>query len=163
MKKLISTTVIFMSLLLTMPAFASGPDSGKCTCDDQDFGYHHSSIWQKLNLSDEQRNKIDDLWISVQKEIRPLREKMYDKSMELRRLWLQASPDKDKIEAAQKELRKLRDSISDKITSVRLQMRKILTPEQNKKLADSRWGSGMGYGPRGGDRGPNAPCPGGYF
>ena len=34
---------------------------------------------------------------------------MFDKSVELRRLWSQANPDKDKITAAQKEVRTLRD------------------------------------------------------
>ena len=30
---------------------------------------------------------------------------------------------------------------------------KVLTPEQNEKLANSHWGRGPGFGPRGGMRG----------
>ena len=39
---------------------------------------------------------------------------MFDKSVALRRLWLQDNPDKDKIIALQKEVRTLRDQIQDK-------------------------------------------------
>jgi Spy/CpxP family protein refolding chaperone len=167
MKKKLLVMTVMMSLFLTMPALAFGPGSGRCLCDDQGFMDYHRGILRKLNLSDEQRAKMEDLWVSVQREVRPLREKMFDASVELRRLWLEASPDEHKINAAQKEIRKVRETISDKMTSMRLEMRNILTPEQNKKLAGSRWdwgrNRGMGYGPRGGERGPNVPCPGKYF
>jgi Spy/CpxP family protein refolding chaperone len=78
---------------------------------------------------------------------------MFDKSVELRRLWLQANPDKGKISAAQTELRTLRNEMEDKSTAFRLDLRKVLTPEQNEKLANAGWGRGPGFGPRGGMRG----------
>ena len=78
---------------------------------------------------------------------------MFDKSTELRRLWLQATPDKAKITAAQKEVRALRDEMQDRVTAMRLEIRKILTPEQNEKLANSHWGRKPGFGPRGSMRG----------
>jgi Spy/CpxP family protein refolding chaperone len=78
---------------------------------------------------------------------------MFDKSVALRRLWSQANPDKDKITAAQKEVRKLRDEKQDRVTAMRLEIHKILTPEQNEKLANSHWGRGPGFGPRGSMRG----------
>jgi Spy/CpxP family protein refolding chaperone len=71
----------------------------------------------------------------------------------LRRLWLQANPDKGKISAAQTELRTLRNEMEDKSTAFRLDLRKVLTPEQNEKLANAGWGRGPGFGPRGGMRG----------
>ena len=79
----------------------------------------------------------------------PLQEKVFDKSVELRRLWLQANPDKNKILAAQKELRNLRNQMEDKVTVLRLDMNNVLTPEQKEKLANSRWGKGHGFGQRG--------------
>jgi Spy/CpxP family protein refolding chaperone len=85
---------------------------------------------------------------------------MFDKSVALRRLWLQPNSDKDKIIAAQKEVRKLRDETQDRVTAMRLEIRKILTPEQNEKLANSHWGKGPGFGPRGGMRGPDEHGPG---
>jgi Spy/CpxP family protein refolding chaperone len=106
-------------------------------------------MFKKLNLSAEQKTKIEALQTSHLKEARPLREKIFDKSVELRRLWLQANPDKDKITTTQKELRTLRDKMDDKATALRFEIHKILTPEQNEKLANSHWGKGPGFGPRG--------------
>ncbi|MGD0278693.1 MAG: Spy/CpxP family protein refolding chaperone [Smithella sp.] len=162
-KKLILTMTVVMSILLAVTAFAFGPNEGSRACDEKGPAYHHDEVWKKLNLSDEQKTKIEAIRTSAGKEIRPIREKMFDKSVELRRLWLQANPDKDKITTAQKEMRKLRDLKDDKVTAMRLEIRKVLTPEQNEKLANSHWDRGPGFGPRGGNRGQNDSCPGGYF
>ena len=173
MKKL---TLVLMSvvlgILLTVPAFAFGPGEGRGPGEgigpgggrgpDGGKGECHCSkpeLW-KLNLSDEQKTKIEALQTAHLKEVRPLREKVFDKSVELRRLWLQVNPDKDKITAAQKELRILRDKMEDKATTLRFEIRKVLTPEQNEKLANSHWGRGPGFGPRGSRRGHDRHCPG---
>jgi Spy/CpxP family protein refolding chaperone len=79
---------------------------------------------------------------------------MFDKSVELRRLWLKENPDKEKILAVQKEVRALRDKMEDKATALHFEINKVLTPEQKEKLANSHWGRGPGFGPRGGMRGP---------
>jgi Spy/CpxP family protein refolding chaperone len=155
MKKLTLTLMtITIGLLLSVPAFAFGPGGGMGP------GYYGNMGFNRLNLTDEQKTKIEALISENQKAIRPLREKMFDKSVELRRLWLQANPDKDKITAAQKELRTLRDKKEDKATTLRFEIRKVLTPEQNEKLANSRWDRGPGFGPRGGMRGHGEPGPG---
>jgi Spy/CpxP family protein refolding chaperone len=167
MKKLTFVLVaVALGVLLTVPAFAFGPGEGRGPGDCQGNGpggdrdYHRDKIFKKLNLTDEQKTKIEALQTAQQKELRPLREKMFDKSVELRREWLKANPDKDKITAAQKELRALRDKLEDKSTALRFEIRKVLTPEQNEKLADSRWGRGPGFGPRGGMRGHDEFGPG---
>jgi len=80
--------------------------------------------------------------------------------VELRKMWLQENPDKDKILALQKEVRTLRDQLEDKATAHKLEIRKVLTPEQREKLVNSGWGKGMGFGPRGGMRGHNERGPG---
>ena len=154
MKKLtLVLMAVAMGVLLTLPAFATG--SGGCPGNGPGGGpgYHQDKIFKKLNLSDEQKAKIEVLETNNQKAVKPLREKMFDKSVELRRLWLQTNPDKDKINASQKEMRTLRDSIEDKDTALKLEIRKLLTPEQNEKMANSHWGKGHGFGPRGGVRG----------
>jgi len=154
MKKLtLVLMAVILGVLLTVPAFAfgqsegGGPAAGKgeCSCSNP-------ALW-KLNLSAEQKTKIEALISENQKAIRPLKEKMFDKSVALRRLWSQVNPDKDKITDAQKEVRTLRDEMQDKITVMRLEIHKILTPEQNEKLANSHWGRGPGFGPRGSMRG----------
>jgi Spy/CpxP family protein refolding chaperone len=161
MKKLtLVLMAVALGVLLTVPAFAFGP--GGCSGDGPggDRDYHRDKIFKKLNLSEEQKTKVEALISENQKAIRPLREKMFDKSVELRRLWLQANPDKDKITAAQKELRTLRDKKEDKATALRFAIRKVLTPEQNEKMANSHWDRGSGFGPRGGMRGHDEFGPG---
>ena len=148
MKKITLTlTAVALGLLLTSQAFAWGPGPGR------GHGYCREAGLEKLNLTDDQKAKIEALQTANWKAIRPLREKMFDKAVELRKLWLQANPDKDKITAAQKELRAIRDDMQDKNTVMKLEIRKVLTPEQNEKLADMGWGRGPGFGPRGGMRG----------
>jgi len=148
MKKITLTlTAVALGLLLASQAFAWGPGSGR------GHGYCREAGLERLNLTDDQKAKIEALQTANWKAIKPLREKMFDKTVELRRLWLQANPDKDKITAAQKELRTLRDEMQDKNTAMKLEVRKVLTPEQNEKLADMGWGRGPGFGPRGGMRG----------
>ena len=148
MKKLVLVAmVVAMGVLMTVPAFAFGSREGRGE------GYCGNYLSWKLNLTDEQKTKIEVLQTAHLKEVRPLQEKMSDKSVELRKEWLKANPDKDKINAAQKEIRTLRDNIEDKGTVFKLEIRKVLTPEQNEKMANSRWGRGSGFGPRGGMRG----------
>jgi Spy/CpxP family protein refolding chaperone len=144
-----------LGLLLSASAFAFGGPR-----DDGGRGYCNEAGLRRLNLTDEQKAKIEALRIAYEKDVRPIKEKMFDKSVALRRLWLQENPDKDKIYAAQKEVRTLRDKIQDKVTALRFEIRKILTPEQKEKLASFGWGRGMGFGPRGGMRGHGEHGPG---
>ena len=154
MKKLgLVLMAVTLGVFLTAPAFALGSREGRGFGGGKDEGYSAQAGLSKLNLSDEQKKKMEALQTAHLKDVRPLREKMFDKSVELRRLWLQANPDKDKINAAQKEMRTLRDNIEDKTTVFKLEIHKLLTPEQNEKMANSHWGRGSGFGPRGGMRG----------
>ena len=154
MKKLtLGLMAVALVALLTVPAFASGPGGCQGNGTGGDTGYHRDKIFKKLNLTDEQKTKIEALHTALQKEVKPIREKMFDKSVELRRLWQQVAPDKDKITAVQKEMRTLRDNMEDKHTALKLEIHKLLTPEQNEKLANSHWGKGSGFGPRGKMRG----------
>lgn len=143
-----------LGVFLTVSAFAFGPGGNRGYGEGRGYGYCGNPASWNLNLTTEQNTKIEALQNADYKAVRPLREKMYDKSVELRREWLKANLDKDKINAAQKELRALRDNIEDKDTALKLEIRKVLTPEQNEKLANSHWGRGPGFGPRGGMRGP---------
>jgi Spy/CpxP family protein refolding chaperone len=135
--------------------FGRGPGYGPCAGGDP-------KAFSGLNLTTEQEEKISALQETQLKETKPLRDKLFAKRGDLRLLWLEKSPDQEKIMAAQKELRSLRDQMEDKMTAHRLAMLKILTPEQQSKvksLIGKRMGRGhgMGFGP-----GPGG-CPGGGF
>jgi len=102
-------------------------------------------------LTAEQTEKINAMREAHLKDIQPLRDQVYSKSKELRTLWLAATPDREKITALQKEAQGLRDQLTDKLTTYRLELRKILTPEQLAKV--QAYGSGRGMARMGGGPG----------
>ena len=82
-----------------------------------------------------------------------MRNDLMSKKLELRSLWLQTNLDEEKILAKEKEISALRAQLGERAIKNRLEMRKILTPEQQAQLANLRgreWhehGRGCGYGP----------------
>jgi Spy/CpxP family protein refolding chaperone len=93
--------------------------------------------FKKLNLTADQKTKLEALKEEQKKEILPLKEKMMTKGAELRALWLEDNPDADKIKAAQKEMSLLRDQMMDKMTTCKLAVIALLTPEQKAELQKS--------------------------
>lgn len=162
MKKLVLTIMaVLVIAALTTTSFAyawgqgmwggRGPGYGNCQSGDL-------SGMSGLNLTTEQTEQIKSLREAQLKEAKPLQDKMFSKRGELRLLWLQQNPDKDKIVAAQKEIRSLRDQLQDKQTNHRLAILKVLTPEQQTKV--QAFGAGRGFG-HGKGSGPGGGC-GGY-
>ncbi len=100
----------------------------------------------RLGLTAEQTAKIHELRDAHLKEVAPLRDAMITKRSELRLLWLQPNPDRDKIAAVQKEMRTLRDKMQDKMTSYRLDMLKVLTPEQRIRVQAAGAERGFAFG-----------------
>lgn len=122
---------------------AYGPGSGP--------GYGARGAWGPgVNLTPEQNQKVQALQESFLKQTLPLRNEMQIKQLELRTLWAQTNPDQAKILAKQKEINALRGQLQEKGTQNRLEMRKILTPEQQAQLGANGPGFGPGYGMRGG-------------
>jgi Spy/CpxP family protein refolding chaperone len=103
-----------------------------------------------LNLTPEQTARINALRDANLRDTKPLKDKMYSKRGDLKLLWLQTNPDQNKITAAQKEIRALRDQMQDKMTAYRLEVLKVLTPEQQEKMKSFRMGRGGGPGMKGG-------------
>lgn len=103
-------------------------------------GMNNPALLEKLNLTPEQTAKAAELKKEGFKEATPLMEKLFSKRNELRLLWLEPTPDKDKIMAIQKEMRELRGQLHDKMTAKRVEFVNMLTPEQKAKLQ-------AGFGP----------------
>jgi Spy/CpxP family protein refolding chaperone len=103
-----------------------------------------------VELTADQRAQIQSMRDAQFKETELLREQMFAKRDEVRKLWLEANPDQAAITAAQKEMRSLRDQLQDKMTTFRLEALNVLTPEQREKLkasvAGRRFGPGRGFG-----------------
>jgi Spy/CpxP family protein refolding chaperone len=124
------------------PGAGYGPGAGP--------GYGPQGSWGPgLNLTAEQNQKIQAMRESFFKETLPLRNEMQTKQLELRTLWAQTNPDQDKILAKQKEINALRAQLQEKGTRHRLEMRKVLTPEQQAQIGAFGPGFGPGKGMRG--------------
>lgn len=124
--------------------------------DRQQAGMH--TMYGKLNLTADQKARIEVLRDALRRDIGPLQEQMFSKRGELKQLWLQASPDKEKILAVQKEIRAIRDQIQDKAIAHRVDVFNILTPEQQEKVKTFLGKRGPGPGGMGrGGRGMMGP------
>jgi protein CpxP len=156
MKKVTLTVmVVFFVAAVATSAFAfgrgRGPGYDPCArCDFQGAA--------GLNLTAEQTAKIKEMRQTQFKEMKPLLVQVFTKRDEIRKLWLEPSPDQAKITAAQKEMRFLRDQMEDRMTAYRLEAVKVLTPEQREKNGSF----GQGLGPARGF-GPGAPGCAGCF
>jgi Spy/CpxP family protein refolding chaperone len=167
MKKVVLTLMaVLVMVAITTTSFAYGWGQGMRGGRGPGYGNCQSGDLQglaALNLTADQEAKIKSLRESQLKETKPLQDKMFSKRGELRLLWLQQNPDKEKITAVQKEIRSLRDQLQDKQTNHRLAVLKVLTPEQQTKVqafgAGRGFGHGKGFGPGGGGCGGYGPGP----
>jgi len=115
------------------------------------------------NLTTEQSAQIKALRDGFLKETESLQKELYTKGTELRNLWQSPNPDQVAISAKQREMIDLRTQLQEKATSLGLDIKKVLTPEQLAQLPAFSQGAGFGpsagFGPRGfgppmGMRGP---------
>jgi Spy/CpxP family protein refolding chaperone len=133
MKKLMMTiAAIALMAIMTVTTTAQMRMRG-------DYGrgpYHAADITKLtgLNLTEEQITKLKALHDVQLLYIQPLRDQMYSKSVELKGLWLEQTPDHNKIAALQKEIQTLRNVMLEKVTAYRLKTQNILTVQQQTKL-----------------------------
>jgi Spy/CpxP family protein refolding chaperone len=110
-------------------------------------GYYAEDITSApgLNLTAEQVAKLNALREAHLRDIKPLQDQSYSKRGELRLLWLERTPDQNKIMAAQKEYQTVRDKLYEKGTIFRLETTKVLTPEQQAQVQIQSYRPGRGY------------------
>ena len=125
---------LLMAVFVSTSAFAFGEGRGHGGWMKDGEKKCMSIEFKKLNLTAEQKAKLDVLKEECKKEAQPLQEKMMAKRAELRTLWLEDNPDAVKIKAAQKEMSLLRDQMTDQMTTFRLSALALLTPEQKAEL-----------------------------
>lgn len=155
MKKLGMTFFAFLAIgVLTTAAFAVGPEwgrgHGRGQCGGGGCSGGDITAVPGLNLTAEQTAKINALREANLRDVKPIQDKMFSKRGDLRLLWLQKNPDREKITQTRKEIRALRDQMEDKRDNYRLDVLKVLTPEQQEKLNAYRPGRGFGPGMKGG-------------
>ena len=139
------TIIIGLSLTLAFAlmatfALAQGPGFGRGYGPGMGYGggYNSSAI---PNLTAEQSSKMQALQQAHLTKIGPLQQALLSKRLELRSLWLSPNPDQAAVMAKQKEILALQSQIQEEATNFRLEMRKVLTPEQQ-----AQFGPGMGWG-----------------
>jgi Spy/CpxP family protein refolding chaperone len=156
MKKTVVAVMMVALLAAAGLAIAQGYEKGpgmEMGCGPRMGMGHGPGMWHALNLTPEQTQKLQALRESFFKETIPLRNDLMSKKLELRSLWLKTNPDEAQILAKQKEINDLRAQLQEKATQNRLEMRKVLTPEQQAQLANLRgrswheFGRRCGYGP----------------
>ncbi len=153
MKKIIVAVLAVALLAVAGVAMAQGWGRGPGMGYGPGMGSGPGYGGPGLNLTPEQNQKMQALREGFFKEMLPLRNEMQIKRLELRTLWAQTNPDQDKILAKQKEVNALREKFQEKSTLHRLEMRKVLTPEQQAQLGAYGPGFGPGFGPGHGMRG----------
>ncbi len=165
MKKITLTLLaLLLSLALAMPLLAidrqweRGHGMRDAARDHDGAGM--PPFFDKLNLTAEQKAKLAELRLAHRQDIKPLRDQMISKRGDLRLLWLQPAPDKEKILALQKEIRGIREQLADKATAFRVDLFNLLTPEQKEKAKALFPRPGFGPGPGKGGRDMRGPGPG---
>lgn len=97
-----------------------------------------------LNLTAEQAERIGALREVHRRDIRPLQDRLMGKGRQLRELWLAKTPDRERILALQREVHELRGQLLEKLAAYRLEVRQLLTPEQQAKMRAFEAERGMG-------------------
>jgi Spy/CpxP family protein refolding chaperone len=87
-----------------------------------------------LDLTEDQKARIQAKQEIFMEEMSPLRDKFFSKKMELRSLWAKANPDQAAITEKQQEIEAVQSEIQKKATQYQLDCRRLLTPEQQEKL-----------------------------
>jgi len=108
---------------------------------------HGMGPYAMLNLSDDQRSKINKIHDAERKQHWAIMGKMMDVENTQRDLLAQSEPDPKKVGAAYAELSKLRQQMLETHVQANNDMQKILTKEQREQL--QQWNRGMRGGPRG--------------
>jgi len=119
--------VLVVSVAFATAVYAVPPDQ-KPGCDKK------SGFKKYLNLSDEQLAKMKELRTRFRDETRDLRYSLAIKRLEMRKLFTDPKTDDATLLAKQKEMSKLRQQIWDKKAQMKIEWRKVLTPEQIAKL-----------------------------
>lgn len=116
------------------------------------MGGYGMGPYTMLNLSDDQRGKINKIHDAERKQHWAIMGKMMDIGNTQRDLLAQSEPDPKKVGATYAEMAKLRQQMLETHVQANNDMQKVLTKEQREQLQQwhrGMWGGPGGAGPRG--------------
>ena len=96
-------------------------------------------MWQDedLNLTDQQQQKMDDLKFQHQKAMIQKNADLKEAKLEMRNMMRKTEVDEKAVLGKQKQISTLKAEIAEARLKHRLEMRKVLTPEQFEVLLQS--------------------------
>jgi len=128
MKKIYAILIALLFVGFTTAAFAAPPDIGK-----PGFEKHHP-FGPRLNLTQEQIGKMRELRKIFWADTHDLRYDIKMKRIEVRKLFTDPKTDGATLLAKEKELNGLKLKLMDKKAEMKVEWRKILTPDQIRML-----------------------------
>jgi Spy/CpxP family protein refolding chaperone len=148
-RTVVTIGLVAVMLLGVSYAFAQGPGFGPGPGAGPGGGHHWGKGpgWESpdhekaLNLTPEQKTKLNELRTKFKGDNAQLIGTLVTKRIELQSLWSNPKADDKAIQDKAKEVRDLQNQMKEKAVLMRLEARKILTPEQI-----SKWGAGRGFG-----------------
>jgi len=148
MKKKLFMMVVIAVMVMAVTVFAQVPKKqmrGK------------TPRMNKLDLTDEQQSKMQDLRLALQKEILPLISKVRIVNDEIKQEMVAEKFNQSKVKKLIEQKEKIRTEIQVKRTLHQRSIRDMLTPEQQKQFDLRALSRGMEMKHRGMDRRPGRP------
>jgi Spy/CpxP family protein refolding chaperone len=145
-KAMIVGSILLVTIFAVTIVYAQGLGFGKgqriCYFDER-----WGSQPQKISkLTPDQEARIIEIQRKFIEETAQLRGNMLTKRLELKTLWADPKADPEIIRVKEKELREIQNQLREKALEKRLEIRKILTPEQISQFGFHR-GIGNKFGP----------------
>ena len=131
--------IILFSIALYVVVFAGEPVQCSDSCEAP------SGLAANLNLSQKQREDLQQLADQFSNDTVPIRGKIMEKRLDLKRLSKDPEANIYTIRKVERELNVLEQEFSRKINQVEIEHRRILTPEQINRIKDTPYG----YNPHG--------------
>jgi Spy/CpxP family protein refolding chaperone len=150
-KTAILLVIILFAIFLFSLTFAAdwgrGRGHGGSPGDEGDI-----TTISELELTDKQVSQIRALREAHLLDGKPFQDRLRAKRKELKSLWLQSTPDQDRIIVLKKEIGNLRGLMQGKMNDYHRVILEILTPEQQNRLETIGRQRGFSHGPRWGEQ-----------
>ena len=142
---LIAFLAIIFITVISAPTIAQDrkpEEKAKLRAGGRDF-----DVMKKLKLTDEQKQKLKELRFDLAKDMAKLRADLKVARLELEHLMSQDSPKASDAKVKVAQVNQARSKMLQRSVDHRLELKKILTPEQQEKLRSIRdWGRFFGRG-----------------